>query len=127
MTDTPRLHTNSQTISLSFESTLIQSCMRLDAPSELVLDYTRTMLGFVRFNPRPPAVLMSGLGGGSMLKYLHAHLPDADLTTIVISQAVIDMRHENRFYVAEDAGSADLISGGRLQPRINRGSPEQGD
>lgn len=94
MTDTPRLHTNSQTISLSFESTLIQSCMRLDAPSELVLDYTRTMMGFVLFNPRPTAVLMIGLGGGSMLKYMHAHLPDADLTTIEISQAVIDMRHE---------------------------------
>jgi alkanesulfonate monooxygenase SsuD/methylene tetrahydromethanopterin reductase-like flavin-dependent oxidoreductase (luciferase family) len=25
------------------------------------------------------------------------------------------MRHENPFYMVEDAGSADLISGGRLQ------------
>jgi len=94
VTDTPRLHTNSQTISLSFESTLIQSCMRLDAPSELVLDYTRTMMGFALFNPSPRSVLMIGLGGGSMLKYMHEHLPDADLTTVEISQGVIDMRHE---------------------------------
>ena len=35
------------------------------------------------------------------------------------------MRYENPLYMAEDAGSADLISGGRLQLGISRGSPEQ--
>ena len=44
---------------------------------------------------------------------------------IEIGTAVIDMRYENPFYMAEDAGSADLISGGRLQLGISRGSPEQ--
>jgi alkanesulfonate monooxygenase SsuD/methylene tetrahydromethanopterin reductase-like flavin-dependent oxidoreductase (luciferase family) len=39
--------------------------------------------------------------------------------------AVIDMRYENPHYMAEDAGAADLISGGRLQLGISRGSPEQ--
>ena len=38
---------------------------------------------------------------------------------------VIDMRYENPLYMAEDAGSADLLSGGRLQLGISRGSPEQ--
>jgi alkanesulfonate monooxygenase SsuD/methylene tetrahydromethanopterin reductase-like flavin-dependent oxidoreductase (luciferase family) len=38
---------------------------------------------------------------------------------------VIDMRYENPLYMAEDAGGADLISGGRLQLGISRGSPEQ--
>jgi len=38
---------------------------------------------------------------------------------------VIDMRYENPLYVAEDAGAADLIAGGRLQLGISRGSPEQ--
>jgi alkanesulfonate monooxygenase SsuD/methylene tetrahydromethanopterin reductase-like flavin-dependent oxidoreductase (luciferase family) len=38
---------------------------------------------------------------------------------------VIDMRYENPLYMAEDAGAADLISGGRLQLGISRGSPEQ--
>ena len=45
--------------------------------------------------------------------------------TIEIGTAVIDMRYENPLYMAEDAGSADLISGGRLQLGISRGSPEQ--
>src|ERR1700678_1535160 len=44
---------------------------------------------------------------------------------IEIGTAVIDMRYENPFYMAEDAGSADIISGGRLQLGISRGSPEQ--
>ena len=33
---------------------------------------------------------------------------------IEIGSGVIDMRYENPHYMAEDAGSADLISGGRL-------------
>src|SRR4051812_9287209 len=44
---------------------------------------------------------------------------------IEIGTAVIDMRYENPFYMAEDSGAADLISQGRLQLRISRGSPEQ--
>ena len=44
---------------------------------------------------------------------------------IEIGTGVIDMRYENPFYMVEDAGAADLISGGRLQLGISRGSPEQ--
>jgi alkanesulfonate monooxygenase SsuD/methylene tetrahydromethanopterin reductase-like flavin-dependent oxidoreductase (luciferase family) len=44
---------------------------------------------------------------------------------IEIGTAVIDMRYENPMYMAEDAGAADVIAGGRLQLGISRGSPEQ--
>ena len=44
---------------------------------------------------------------------------------IEIGTAVIDTRYENPLYMAEDAGAADLIAGGRLQLGISRGSPEQ--
>lgn len=44
---------------------------------------------------------------------------------IEIGTAVIDMRYENPLYMVEDAGAADLISEGRLQLGISRGSPEQ--
>lgn len=49
----------------------------------------------------------------------------ARTSRIEIGTAVIDMRYENPLYMAEDAGAADLISGGRLQLGISRGSPEQ--
>lgn len=45
--------------------------------------------------------------------------------TIELGTAVIDMRYENPLYMAEDAGAADLISDGRLQLGLSRGSPEQ--
>lgn len=49
----------------------------------------------------------------------------ARTSRIEIGTGVIDMRYENPLYMAEDAATADLISGGRLQMGISRGSPEQ--
>jgi alkanesulfonate monooxygenase SsuD/methylene tetrahydromethanopterin reductase-like flavin-dependent oxidoreductase (luciferase family) len=49
----------------------------------------------------------------------------ARTSRIEIGTAVIDMRYENPLYMAEDAGAADIIAGGRLQLGISRGSPEQ--
>ncbi len=49
----------------------------------------------------------------------------AKTSKIEIGTGVIDMRYENPLYMAEDAGAADLISNGRLQLGISRGSPEQ--
>lgn len=49
----------------------------------------------------------------------------AKTNKIEIGTGVIDMRYENPLYMAEDASAADLISGGRLQLGISRGSPEQ--
>jgi alkanesulfonate monooxygenase SsuD/methylene tetrahydromethanopterin reductase-like flavin-dependent oxidoreductase (luciferase family) len=48
----------------------------------------------------------------------------ARTTRIELGTAVIDMRYENPLYMAEDAAAADLISDGRLQLGISRGSPE---
>ncbi|PVH27191.1 LLM class flavin-dependent oxidoreductase [Sphingobacterium corticibacter] len=49
----------------------------------------------------------------------------AKTNRIEIGTGVIDMRYENPLYMVEDAGAADLISEGRLQLGISRGSPEQ--
>lgn len=101
VTEKTRLHTNSQTLSLSFESSLIQSCMRLEAPDELVLDYTRAMMAFLLLHPEPRAILMIGLGGGSMAKYMHRHLPSADLTVAEIHPEVIALRDD--FQIPRDS------------------------
>ena len=48
----------------------------------------------------------------------------ARTSRIEIGTAVIDMRYENWLAMAENAAAADLISGGRLQLGLSRGSPE---
>jgi alkanesulfonate monooxygenase SsuD/methylene tetrahydromethanopterin reductase-like flavin-dependent oxidoreductase (luciferase family) len=49
----------------------------------------------------------------------------AKTSTIEMGTGVIDMRYENPYYMVENASAADLISEGRLQLGISRGSPEQ--
>ena len=49
----------------------------------------------------------------------------ARTSKIEIGTGVIDMRYENPLYMVEEAGATDLISQGRLQLGISRGSPEQ--
>ena len=51
----------------------------------------------------------------------------ARTSRIEIGTAVIDMRYENPLYMAEDAGAADLISGGRLQLGISQGVTRASD
>ena len=48
----------------------------------------------------------------------------ARTSRIDLGTGVIDMRYENPLYMAEEAAGTDLISGGRLQLGISRGSPE---
>jgi len=48
----------------------------------------------------------------------------ARTSRIEVGTAVVDMRYENPFYLAEEAAATDLISGGRLQLGVSRGSPE---
>ena len=58
--------------SLHIGSDTIQSAMRLARPNDLELAYTRSMMGFLLFNPAPRRVLMVGLAA--------AHLPSSSTT-----------------------------------------------
>jgi len=48
----------------------------------------------------------------------------ARTSRIEIGTGVIDLRYENPLYLAEEAAATDLISAGRLQLGVSRGSPE---
>ncbi len=78
--------------SLQFDGVTIQSQMAVDDPSALVLDYTRSMMGFLLFEPAPRQIAMIGLGGGSLLKYCHDTLPDTRFTAVDINPEVIALR-----------------------------------
>ena len=67
----------------------IQSAMRLVEPDRLELHYTRAMMGFLLFHPAPEKVLMVGLGGGSMPRFLHRAFPRTRITVLDVSPAVV--------------------------------------
>lgn len=117
--DFPRLHRNRQTLSLTFGSDLLQSCMKVDAPTELVLEYTRALMAFLLVHPQPARVLMVGLGGGSIVRYMQAHLPDTHLTVVEISPDVIDLRDE--FDVPADGPTLSVVcaDGARYMARTD--------
>ncbi len=81
--------------------------MKVDAPTELVLEYTRALMAFVLVHPHPARVLMVGLGGGSIVRYMQAHLPDTHLTVVEIAADVIDLRDE--FEVPPDGPTLSVV------------------
>src|SRR3984957_20562770 len=104
-------HWSSQTGTRSAAEALTQTIDFAIAAEELGMDgaYVRVHL-FAR-QLGSPFALLAAMG--------------ARTSRIEIGTAVIDMRYENPLYMAEDAGAADIISGGPLQLGISRGSPEQ--
>jgi spermidine synthase len=67
----------------------VQSAMRVNAPNELELAYTRAMMGFLLFHPEPRNVLMIGLGGGSVTKFVYHRLPAVKTRVVEISPQVL--------------------------------------
>jgi spermidine synthase len=98
---------------LSFSSSEIQSRMQLLAPDALDLEYTRTMMGFLMFRPEPSRIAMLGLGGGSMAKFCHRHLPGSQLLVVEINPHVIALREA--FQVPPDDSRFRVLAGDAAQ------------
>lgn len=105
----PYLYEDADSVSLHFELHSIQSRMQRDDPTALVLGYTRLMVGSLLLQPAPQRVLMIGLGGGSLPKYVHHHLPLADLTVVEINPHVIALK--DRFGVPPDGERFRVVLG----------------
>ncbi len=88
----PFIIEDGKTRQLLFSLDYIQSSMRIDDPTALDFAYTRKMMAFLLFVPNPEHVLMVGLGGGSLAKFCHQHLPCTRLTVIEINPDVIALR-----------------------------------
>lgn len=67
----------------------VQSAMRIRDPEALELEYTRAMMAFLLFRPQARRIALIGLGGGSIAKYIHRHLPDTHLTAVELNPQVI--------------------------------------
>lgn len=88
----PVLIEDEYTVTLKFSPYCIQSRMVKGVPTVLALGYTQVMMAFLLIEPAPRDILIVGLGGGSLSKYCHEHLPASNITTLEISEEVIAMR-----------------------------------
>ncbi len=98
--------------SLHLGSDTVQSAMRLCAPNELELAYTRSMMAFLLFHPEPKEMLMIGLGGGSMAKFVHHHLPACRTTALEISPQVLAIARSHFFLPPDDERLSVLVEEG---------------
>jgi spermidine synthase len=95
------------TRSLHFTIGETQSSMRVDRPHELQIDYTRTMMGFLLLTAQPRHIALIGLGGGSLVKFCHRHLPSARITVVENNPGVIALRKE--FEVPDDDARLSVL------------------
>ncbi|KQY89235.1 hypothetical protein [Pelomonas sp. Root1444] len=79
---------------LHFSICEIQSRMQVQRPDALDLAYTRTMMAFLLFVPRPERLAMIGLGGGSLAKFCHRHLAETQIEVVEINPHVIALREQ---------------------------------
>ncbi len=105
--DKPFIFEESETLSMHFDMRSIQSVMRKSDPDNLVLSYTRTMMGFLFFNSEPERIAMIGLGGGSLAKYCIKYLPKTHFTAVEIDTQVIALR--DRFHIPADNDKFSVV------------------
>ncbi|MCP2040855.1 spermidine synthase [Neisseria sp. HSC-16F19] len=100
--------------SLHLGSATVQSSMNVDHPSELVLSYSRAMMAWLLFaETAPKHIVEIGLGGGSFVRWLDAHLPEVRQTVVEINPQVIAVAKSlfelpfegERFEIIEDDGA----------------------
>lgn len=91
-----------------------QSSMSLRQPYQLELSYTRSMMACLLFNPLPRNILVVGLGGGSLVKFLLHHYADCQITVIEYRQDVIDVA-KNYFGVPDNDPRLTIMQGDGYQ------------
>lgn len=95
--------------SLHLGSDTVQSSMNLDRPSELVLSYSRAMMGWLLFAERlPQHITQIGLGGGSFARWTDTYLPDTRQTAVDINPQVIAIAR-NLFELPFEGGKFEII------------------
>jgi spermidine synthase len=104
---------------LYFDLQSVQSSMRLEEPDALVTAYAQKMMAFLLFNRTPRHILMIGLGGGSLVKFCHRHLPNTRLTVVEVDPDVLALRDwfhipadDERFQVVLEEGADFVRRGG---------------
>ncbi|WP_137718281.1 polyamine aminopropyltransferase [Methylobacillus flagellatus] len=104
--------------SLHLGTDTIQSSMRVKAPYDLELTYTRGMMMFLPFVDEVRDVLLIGLGGGSIAKFIYHYLPAMRTTAVEINSRVIATARSH-FYLPDDDARLRVIEGDGIAHVMN--------
>ena len=83
-----------QTRSMHFGTSARQSTMLRSAPGQLALAYTQYMACALLFAAEPGRVLLLGLGGGSLAKYLLGWHPQCQIQAVELRARVVELAHK---------------------------------
>lgn len=97
---------------LHLGSQAVQSAMRVARPDSLELAYTRAMMAWPLFCPQACEVLMVGLGGGSLAKYLLARETGLRVTVVEIEPVVVELARRHFALPEESARFSVRIANG---------------
>lgn len=115
-----RMRLHGDYASLQFRRGQTQSRMRVEDPDALLIDYTRTMLGCLLWQPRPRVLGMVGLGGGSQVKFLHRAFAATRVEVVENHPGVLALRQ--RFGIPPDDARLEVsLDDGARFLRARRG------
>lgn len=92
---------------LYMDGDILQSSMLFADPNGLYLEYSQAMMCALLFQSVPKRVLLVGLGGGSLVKFLLEHCPQAGIDVAEINPEVIRVARE--YFLVPDSGRLRII------------------
>jgi spermidine synthase len=97
--------------SLHFGSSAKQSSLSLDDPETLQLPYVRAMASWMLFKEQLESVLMIGLGGGTLARFLIYHFPEVRIRAVEYRSSVLKIARSH-FGLPMDARLKVIIDDG---------------
>jgi len=95
---------------LHIGSDTVQSSMRVARPNDLEVVYTRSMMAFLLFNAEPRNVLLIGLGGGSLAKFIYHRLHESRTVAVEVNPRVVAIARQF-FHLPEDDARFSVVVG----------------
>ncbi len=96
-----------------FKSKYTESKINIFNDDELPVSYTQTMPVSLVYTKNPKKLLMIGLGGGMITKYIHKYIPQINITGVELDEKVLAMA-KKYFKLKEDSNYKIFIKDGRL-------------
>jgi spermidine synthase len=89
-----------------------ESSIKLSDPRALIIEYAPYMTLGIAYAPKVERILEIGLGGGSIVSYLGASLPDASIVTVELDKDVVELARKY-FQFKETEKLRTVVSDGR--------------